>query len=103
MTDMATKYKAEAIAADDVAAWADLPALRIESCGDHVADNNARASFGARAAAAYANMCGVNEAETVIADLLGDLRHLCDAIDIDFETVLGRSEVFHQEEIRGEL
>lgn len=100
-----TVYIAEAINADDVTAWAELPVLRVESSGEHLADNNARASIGARTVAAYAEIGGgdESEAETMVADLLGDLRHLCDAINVDFDVVLNRSEVFYNAEINGEL
>jgi hypothetical protein len=60
--------------------------------GDPIActsDNNKRASWAARAVLAYADKTfpgGCDEDfPTVIGDMLGDLMHLCDLLDITFE------------------
>lgn len=74
---------------------------------DPQADNNARAGFAALAVVAYANRTfpgGVGEElETVIGDLLGDLRHLCDGLDLDFDALLATSWRHYDPETRGEF
>lgn len=68
-----TVHNAGSISTDDVSAWADLPVAAYQYSGEHVADNNVRASFAART-----------------------------AIGLDFEKVLDGSEVYYSAEIYGE-
>lgn len=46
---------------------------------------------------------GDEEIETALGDLLGDLMHLCDAADIDFDNVLNHGAMHYESEIRGVL
>lgn len=70
-------------------------------------DNDIRAARAARALTAYANHVGKGslggEVETAIADLLGDLRHMCDALDVDWDGAAARAESYHHHEVLGEL
>jgi hypothetical protein len=83
---------------------AELPVMHIEHGGDVEHDNAARASFAAAALVAYVNQVGDSgDLETSIADLLGDLRHLCDALGIGYGDADGRGEYHYDAEIHGEL
>jgi hypothetical protein len=74
---------------------------------DHQADNNIRAGWAARALVAYAEHLGGNnlteEVETAAKDLLSDLRHLFDALGVDWQTALSSVEANYRREILGEL
>lgn len=67
-------------------------------------DNDARASFGAAVLVAYSERVGgeSNEVETQLADLLADLRHVCDALDLDYDAADMKAHVNHWREIHGE-
>lgn len=56
-------------------------------------DNTVRASFAAVALVAYTGRRGSDVLETDLADLLADLRHLSDALGIDFREALTTSGV----------
>jgi hypothetical protein len=64
-------------------------------------DNTRRAGFALLALGAYADRVGTDE-ESVISDLIGDLRHLCDALGEDFDTQAERSLLHYNAEILGE-
>jgi hypothetical protein len=72
---------------------------------DTAADNNLRARFAVVALKAFAERVGSsNEGpEQGITDLLADLHHLADALDLSFEGLLDRADVHYAAEIRGEL
>lgn len=69
------------------------------------AGNSANALWGGAALAKYG---GVVQGEwdepldTVLADLLGDLLHLADALDLDFEDALHKAEMNYTAEVDGE-
>lgn len=83
---------------------AEVPKLAITHGGDVQADNDARASFGAAVLAAYAQRVGGdnNELETQLSDLLADLRHVCDALGLDYEAADMTAHVNYWREIHGE-
>ena len=64
-------------------------------------NNTRRAGFALTALLTYAEF-GV-DAETIICDLLSDLRHLCDALGEDFDTESARGERHYAAEIRGQF
>lgn len=70
-------------------------------------DNHLRASWAARALFHYADftMGGGNgeSCETVISDLLCDLMHLCDALDLSFDGLADKARGHHLPELTGEL
>jgi hypothetical protein len=72
---------------------------------DPQADNDARASFGARALATHAGLTG-NGGEplaTALSDLLGDLRHLADALGVDYDDADATADMHYCAEIHGEF
>lgn len=99
-----TTYRAARLDAETID---DLAALQSSSItyDDPQADNGARAGFAAEALVAYVRRVGdPGELEmAVMVDLLGDLRHLCDALGFDFEDVAKASFYYYDAEIRGEL
>ena len=70
-------------------------------------DHDIRAGWAARGLVAYAQHLGgakLNEDIGVaLTDLLGDLRHLCDALGVDWDAAVSRSEYDHYCEVRGIL
>ncbi len=70
-------------------------------------DNDIRAGWAARALVAYAQHLGnaslTEEVETAAADLLSDLRHLFDALGIDWEAAVSSSDDHYRGEIFGQL
>lgn len=73
--------------------------------GDPVAcqdDNDLRAATAAATLRAYAELTGSLEEppRSVIEDLLNDLRHLCDGLDIDHDYLFARS-LHYDHELRG--
>ncbi|GAB5005044.1 MULTISPECIES: hypothetical protein [Mycobacterium] len=88
----------------------DLPKRSLALTGegeDAQRDNDTRAGWAARALIAYAKHLNeaslAEELETVVGDLLGDLRHLCDALQVDWDIVANRSELYYLAEIAGTL
>lgn len=70
---------------------------------DDVADNAARSSFAGQALLFYQKLtrsCD-EEASTVIVDFLADLRHLCDALGLEFDGCVEGS-LLHWEDERAE-
>lgn len=83
-----------------------LPDEHISSLGgDEQEDNNLRAKFAAKAVYHYARRTGTLDEEPAlsISDMLGDLRHLCDALDLDFDELVERGAFHYSAEIRGEF
>jgi hypothetical protein len=69
-------------------------------------DNTARAGFALRGVAAFSERVGGTDSEPVdqqIGDLLGDLMHLADALDLDFDYLVSRGRFHYDPETRGEL
>jgi hypothetical protein len=79
------------------------------STGDIRHDNGRRAGFAAAAVLAYARrICHLSTAndempETVISDLLADLRHLSDALGLDYAESDVRGDRDYEAEVRGEI
>lgn len=70
-------------------------------------DNDIRAGWAARALVAYAQHLGgaslTEEVEVAAGDLLGDLRHLFDALGIEWAAAAAAAEEHYRAEIFGEL
>jgi hypothetical protein len=72
-------------------------------------DNDARASYAASALVEYAAVVGDpmvrgrEELGETIADLLGDLRHLCDALKINYEAAILAGMEQYDQELYGEV
>lgn len=86
----------------------DLPQYEDKSIsydeGDEARDNGTRAGHAAAALIAYARRTGLihdEEPETAIGDLLGDLRHLCDALGLDFADLSDKGHRHYAEELHG--
>jgi hypothetical protein len=71
----------------------DLAALPVIDFGGPHHDNTVRASFAASALVAYTGRRGSDTLETDLADLLADMRHLADALGINFRDALVTSGV----------
>lgn len=106
-------YRAQRIpvaSAAELSEWiADQPKRTALSSNDvdHQLDNNIRAGWGARALVAYAEHLGgknlTEEVETAASDLLSDLRHLLDALGVDWQAALSAAEGYYRAEILGEF
>ncbi|UQX13402.1 DUF4262 domain-containing protein [Candidatus Mycobacterium methanotrophicum] len=70
---------------------------------DPQADNDRRAMWGARALLGYATWLGKGTLETTASDMLADLRHLFDALGLDWEDAMSSVERNYRAEILGEL
>lgn len=74
---------------------------------DPQADNDRRAAWGARGLLGYASFLGrgklTGELETRASDLLADLRHMYDALGLDWEDAMSSVERNYRSEILGEL
>lgn len=68
--------------------------------------NDARASFAARALMLYGSISSdsaeYDSADSMVMDLLVDLRHLCDALNVDFDEQVDSSRINYAAEIQGE-
>lgn len=66
-------------------------------------DNQLRGLFAAVALKAYAARTGVGgeDFSVSLSDMLGDLRHLCDALGLDFDEQLRRGTWHYTEELHG--
>lgn len=71
--------------------------------GEPQNDNDARAAWAGRALAWFAMNTGDldEDLETVLSDLLSDLRHLADALEVDYGNADERAERHYQREIEG--
>lgn len=68
-------------------------------------DNTRRAGFALQGVGAYAaktRLAGDVDAREVIGDLLGDLRHLCDALGLDFAALDEDGREHYDAELRGD-
>ncbi|TJW14415.1 MAG: hypothetical protein E5W82_10590 [Mesorhizobium sp.] len=69
-------------------------------------DNQTRAQWADSALSAFATECGMRDAgeddETIMGDLLADLRHLADARGIDFDKLMRRANMNYEAEIQEE-
>lgn len=100
-----TTYPATRIEASCPAELEDRPGREM-TYEDFSFDNNLRARFAGVGLKAYAQRTGTatqEELATVITDLLGDLRHLCDATGVDFEEVSEAAERMYRDELEGTL
>jgi hypothetical protein len=81
-----------------------LPRMQIEGKNPWW-DNNARATYAAAALVEYAAVVGdpvhSEGLSEVISDLLGDLRHLCDALGINYEAAVLTGVAQYEEELSG--
>lgn len=88
----------------DLAAGAGRGALTLV---DPQADNDCRARWGAQALIAYATNQGKaslqEELETVASDMLADLRHLFDALELDWEGLSAKADENYRAEIIGKI
>jgi hypothetical protein len=69
-------------------------------------DNTRRAGFALDALQAYADCTGGLASEPVeakLTDLLGDLKHLADALGVDFSYLAGQAARHYDPETRGEF
>lgn len=71
---------------------------------DPAEDNATRAIWCLVGLRAFAQRTGITDEDPalVIGDFLGDLRHLCDALGVDFATVNDHGAEHHWYEVRGE-
>lgn len=72
-------------------------------------DNGRRAGFAINGLVAYARRTGLlngrndEDPETVIGDFLGDLRHLADALGLDYAEIDEHGQGHYEAELRGEI
>jgi hypothetical protein len=68
-------------------------------------DNNIRAAAGAQVLMAYgayrADATIDEDLQSSFTDMLGDARHFCDAVGIDWDRAVERSDRDHYSEVRG--
>ena len=89
--------------------WNDLPTERSGRItydeGDEQSDNESRATAGMAAIRLYASQAfhGPEEPKTALGDLLGDLRHACDALGLDFDQMSERGAMHYEAELRGHI
>ena len=80
----------------------DLPEMQISD--DAQQGNDARASFAAEALVVFTDRIGDSgDIGTQIADLLANLRHLADAVGVDFYAADYTAARHYNAEIRGEF
>jgi len=74
---------------------------------DPMRDNGVRAGWAARGLVAYAVHLGgatlTEEISVAAGDLLADLRHLFDALGLDWDAALASADMHYRAEIVGEL
>lgn len=97
-------FKAQPLSVENLEDLADaLPPGQIGITYDPQRDNNARASFAVAALVAYRNVVrGDEDIETVLSDLLGDLRHLADVVGVDFDEANDRGRYHYDAEVIGD-
>lgn len=64
-------------------------------------DNNVRAGLAVTALKAFSERAGEQDVETTITDLLANLMHLCDSLDLTFDRLVSRAHRHHSPEVRG--
>jgi hypothetical protein len=67
-----------------------------------VHDNTVRAGFALGALEAFTDRVGLDD-DSAVSDLLCDLRHLCDALGLDFDAEVARGTGHYNAEIRAEF
>ena len=100
-----SKDTAGPIFATTVADLPDADARPATSVLDPKEKNDRRASFAAATLKEYVEITSEptsTEPAEALGDLLGDLRHLCDAIGHDFDTLAARSASYYEAEVNGE-
>lgn len=83
----------------------DPPNVRIYDQATAGSRNTMRALWAGMGVKAYARETGLlnqEEPVTAIKDLLNDMRHLCDALNLDFEEISANSERSYLEEVSGQ-
>lgn len=105
---MATDYAAEIRAArtiDDLAVLGDrhTNAPSADTVTGVEQQNALRGLLAAAGLVPYVQRCGttIDDLEVQIADLIGDLRHLADACEVDWDNVERRVESNYAAELRG--
>ncbi|TDC92373.1 hypothetical protein E1161_13455 [Saccharopolyspora aridisoli] len=70
---------------------------------DHVHDNSRRAGFAVPALEAFTETTRLHgeNIDLVVADLLADLLHLCDALSLDFDELVKRGYEHYSAEVTG--
>ena len=82
----------------------DVDGAEIGYDGDHVRDNTTRAMLTIPALEAFAlRTKSDDDVATVISDLLADLRHICDALGLDFYALNNTAVDDYDCEVRGEV
>lgn len=64
-------------------------------------DNVLRATWAAAALKEYVRHVGADTFDASISDLLGDLMHLCDALEVDFDEALRNGRNAYEPESEG--
>lgn len=64
-------------------------------------DNTIRAKLGITAILAYATESKSDDLDTVVSDMLADLRHAADALEIDFDDASSSADGYYSEELHG--
>ncbi len=62
-------------------------------------DNTIRAKLGITAILAYATESKSDDLDTVVSDMLADLRHAADALEIDFDDASSSAKGYYSEEL----
>ena len=96
---------ADVVYDDDIAGLKGHDRARLSTDGNAVHDNTARATWAAQGLVAFAERTNMVEAgediQTALADLLADLRHLCDAVGVDWELADSKGCTMYNDEISG--
>lgn len=85
---------------DELAALCSVRAPSADSVAESVESNALRGLLAGAGLVPYVERCGTatDEFEVQIADLVGDLHHLADALGVMWSSVLDRAEDYHGEE-----
>ncbi len=88
---------------DELAALCSVNAPSADSVAEPVESNALRGLLAGAGLVPYVARCGTatDEFEVQIADLVGDLHHLADALGVMWPSVLARAEDYHREERLG--
>lgn len=85
---------------DDLKDWAKPTKVEVT---DFVGGNNLRAWYGAKVLIASTDLVGQDEYEGSLADIVSNLRHLSDALGVDWDAVTDRADRWYDGEIHGVL
>lgn len=88
---------------DELAVPCSVTAPSADSVAESVESNALRGLLAGTGVVPYVERCGTaaDEFEVQIADLVGHLRHLADALGVMWSSVRGRAEDYHREERLG--